>query len=670
MMDKSENYKQEYFEPLDNKDKGVTEIKIGTHVSNDKFRESKRSLENTDYNVRNKKFSTTSKIQNRKGVSEVNGSNRDNTSNDNKGQYYCFPARTGKQKAVDMLHAKQETRRSEHDYSKQIVYLDCEILDDGTHRQFTQIGCYSEQRGIGKHFFVSIIPDNLEKYERYKQSVNLLTVLNLTYNEQTKQYFFRSNDNSVKPENSQREAFLKLKRYLSTMAWMGNGTGIILLVNSISMMEALQENLPNSVLNLISGFITAGDLMGLPEPVDTEDLYQNAFGRQWDKDTTTCEDTAHYLHLAVVQLLPLTPALIERHIIQNRACNIRRKISDTNKLEKIEITRYSRLSLPLNVQCTYVDLIDLTSKETNNTNHESFVNTKIKEENEDDMGIEEDAEDNDADVTVELQSKLFSKPPCYQKWLGSAGHPTCKHCYCNTVSGVQCDQEVFGVVCKFCPTYDAVYIGNTAQGEEDKVLIAEVRNIPQQAVFVFVMRCPEDRRYVVPHKIVDPVITEVISHRGRSFIQIRFSYIRQKNSRKIELTGLQVAKCQVVCGMTQESFFSRELRMNKIKYNIDVDLNIQAATKCKIENKGTCNRKERCPYLHPKKTCIPHSKYGVCSNEESCAFRHPIGICMVWKTGGPCPDLRSCRYRHKSRNKKEAKKAMAALRSLHGIEQT
>ena len=629
-----------------------------------------------------------------------------------------------------MLHAKQETRRSEHDYSKQIVYLDCEILDDGTHRQFTQIGCYSEQRGIGKHFFVSIIPDNLEKYERYKQSVNLLTLLNLTYNEQTKQYFFRSNDNSIKPENSQREAFLKLKRYLSTMAWMGNGTGIILLVNSISMMEALQENLPNSVLNLISGFITAGDLMELPEPVDTEDLYQNAFGRQWDKDTTTCEDTAHYLHLAVVQLLPLTPALIERHIIQNRACNIRRIISDTNKLEKIEITRYSRLSLPLNVQCTFVDLIDLTSKETNNTNHESFVSTKIKKENEDDMGIEEDAEDNDADVTVELQSKLFSKPPCYQKWLGSAGHPTCKHCYCNTVSGVQCDQEVFGVVCKFCPTYDAVYIGNTAQGEEDKVLIAEVRNIPQQAVFVFVMRHPEDWRCVVPHKIVDPVITEVINHRGRAFILIRYSYIRQENSRKNELRGLHVAKCQVVCGMTQESFFSRELRMNKIKYNIDVDLNndilfIQAmqtkraaekevnkakeerkskqkekakeaqrpkkkrkimqhvskssvklpsrkaAIKCEMENKGTCKGKGKwCPYLHPKKTCVPHSKNGVCSNEESCAFRHPIEICMVWKTGGPCPDIRSCRYRHKSRNKKEAKKAMAALRSLHDIEQT
>ena len=70
MMDKSENYNQEYFEPLDNKDNGVTEIKIGTHVSNDKFRESKRSLENTDYNVRNKKFSTISKIQNRNGKYE------------------------------------------------------------------------------------------------------------------------------------------------------------------------------------------------------------------------------------------------------------------------------------------------------------------------------------------------------------------------------------------------------------------------------------------------------------------------------------------------------------------------------------------------------------------------------------------------------------------------
>ena len=70
MIDKSKNYNQEYFEPLDNKDIGVTEIKIDTHVSSDKFKESKRSLENTYYNVRNKKFSTTNKIQNSKGKYE------------------------------------------------------------------------------------------------------------------------------------------------------------------------------------------------------------------------------------------------------------------------------------------------------------------------------------------------------------------------------------------------------------------------------------------------------------------------------------------------------------------------------------------------------------------------------------------------------------------------
>ena len=74
-MDKSEMYNQEYFEPLDNKDMGVTEIEIDTHVSSDKFKESKRNLENTDYNVHNKKFSTSmngysSKIRNKKGKFE------------------------------------------------------------------------------------------------------------------------------------------------------------------------------------------------------------------------------------------------------------------------------------------------------------------------------------------------------------------------------------------------------------------------------------------------------------------------------------------------------------------------------------------------------------------------------------------------------------------------
>ena len=118
-----------------------------------------------------------------------------------------------KPKAVNTLDSKQKTRRKEHDdsvkMSKQIVYLDCEILDDGTHRQFTQIGCYTKQRGIGRHFFVSILPDNLEKYERYKQSVNLLTLLRLTYDEQRKEYFFRKNSRIIKPEKNQTEAISK-----------------------------------------------------------------------------------------------------------------------------------------------------------------------------------------------------------------------------------------------------------------------------------------------------------------------------------------------------------------------------------------------------------------------------------------------------------------------------
>ena len=167
-------------------------------------------------------------------------------------------------------------------------------------------------------------------------------------------------------------------------------------------------------------------------------------------------------------------------------------------------------------------------------------------------------------MSVELQTKLFTKPPCYQEWRGSDGHPTCKLCYCHTVSGVQCDKEVFGVGCKFCPTYDAVCIGTN-----NNIVIAEVRNIPHQAVFVFVLKYPGNSWTVVPHMILAPVITEVINHRGRSFIRIRYSHNRQKNSRRKDHRGKYVAKCQVVCGMTQDSFFSRELRMNKIKYSID-----------------------------------------------------------------------------------------------------
>ena len=67
-----------------------------------------------------------------------------------------------------------------------IVYLDCDVLYDGTNNQYTLLGCFSKKDDVENTFlFASIIPENVEEHKKYQQSVNLLTVLNLKYDEKS-----------------------------------------------------------------------------------------------------------------------------------------------------------------------------------------------------------------------------------------------------------------------------------------------------------------------------------------------------------------------------------------------------------------------------------------------------------------------------------------------------
>ena len=68
--------------------------------------------------------------------------------------------------------------------------------------------------------------------------------------------------------------------------------------------------------------------------------------------------------------------------------------------------------------------------------------------------------------------------------------------------------------------------------------------------------------------------------------------------------------------------------------------------KCFYENSGTCRKKEKCKYLHPKKTCQTFSKMGSCLDVEKCQLRHPKESCSRFLSSGSCHLGDRCRERH------------------------
>ena len=129
----------------------------------------------------------------------------------------------------------------------------------------------------------------------------------------------------------------------------------------------------------------------------------------------------------------------------------------------------------------------------------------------------------------------------------------------STVSGIAVDQELFGVLCKFCPTFPAFLTGTTKEGMKNRVLIAELPTLPKEAGIVFVSKMSgEWSTYSSStYNIVQPVITELSYRSIRDENRIPLSHIR-----------LAIARCQVACGMTNQTIFSRQHKIKKIKVDI------------------------------------------------------------------------------------------------------
>ena len=71
--------------------------------------------------------------------------------------------------------------------------------------------------------------------------------------------------------------------------------------------------------------------------------------------------------------------------------------------------------------------------------------------------------------------------------------------------------------------------------------------------------------------------------------------------------------------------------------------------KCKYEDRGKCKEKDKCMFIHSKRTCFAHSRHGMCSSERSCSYRHPVGIFYEWEQKGSCFRQETCRFCHPQR---------------------
>ena len=68
-------------------------------------------------------------------------------------------------------------------------------------------------------------------------------------------------------------------------------------------------------------------------------------------------------------------------------------------------------------------------------------------------------------------------------------------------------------------------------------------------------------------------------------------------------------------------------------------------SKCRIENRGKCRRKN-CNFIHPTMTCQTYSSTGSCNNENRCEHRHPKTVCYAWQSYRECKHGEHCRHRH------------------------
>ena len=70
--------------------------------------------------------------------------------------------------------------------------------------------------------------------------------------------------------------------------------------------------------------------------------------------------------------------------------------------------------------------------------------------------------------------------------------------------------------------------------------------------------------------------------------------------------------------------------------------------KCRYEDRGLCNAKENCEFIHPKYICRQFSYQGRCNRRSRCQYRHPTSHCFEWERKGNCSRGDRCKFRHPS----------------------
>ena len=267
------------------------------------------------------------------------------------------------------------------DKEKYVVYLDCEVLVDGMNKQITQIGCYSKVGALEKSLFLSVVPGKMEEYKRYKQSANLLTLLNLNYDEKLHQYTFTDQEEVFRSLDHQNKAMKILVTFLKTNSM---DCDLILVLNSLEILELIKSKMNNNhetslfFNQVLFGVLETKDLLGVAEAVDVEDLYQTTFGKSWGKENPTSKDIAKYMHDICLKKNPNTSEWFVKN--QTEMVRFREKIGGpTPGKEKsqrlcssyltksLEIMKYSRPSLPVSIKCTFIPQIDLTDNQWDQT---------------------------------------------------------------------------------------------------------------------------------------------------------------------------------------------------------------------------------------------------------------------------------------------------------------
>ena len=188
-----------------------------------------------------------------------------------------------------------------------VVTIEVEILDDGKHRQFTQlgVGCEDKETGIyNRSLFKAILPTEMEAYEKnliLKNQVNLHSSLKFKFDETNMSYTFlhvkKGEVNLVSEETA-------LKDLISFLGELKEDEGVVLLtLNRSTFIPLLIERLEKYGLlaefdkNVrgICDFASCVDNLKLNgfwkecKFGDLVDVFKHIMGKSWPKEQRHCD---------------------------------------------------------------------------------------------------------------------------------------------------------------------------------------------------------------------------------------------------------------------------------------------------------------------------------------------------------------------------------------------